>query len=382
MVSERRRGFRAAGVTGLVVLALAGVAVVGLCWWGAAQQITPSRGTHSETVLAVRDAPAGRHVVITANNPSASRPGTYWLSWDGGAARVGTVLAQTPGSVERPLLGGSTPTLGTAVYVSAPMPSDPKTTLGLDYAEVMVPTELGPAPAWLVPAGDAWVIAVHGQNGRRKALAPSAPALHRIGLSLLYVTYRNDEGAPASPDGLLHLGGSEWRDVESAVRYAFDHGARRVALFGQSNGGQIVGQFLARSPLAGRVSAVLLDCPTSSMPRVAEYVGGEQMGMPDVLVGLVNRIIDWRTGQRMDQLDLLSYPPAYRPPTLLLQGAADREAPPAMNRDLAALGPRIGWPIQYEEFPGAEHTQTWNADSTRYERLVTSFFTRNLINTR
>ena len=134
-------------------------------------------------------------------------------------------------------------------------------------------TELGPAPAWYVPAsGSTWVIAVHGQNARRNAMV-AIPIFHRLGLPVLAITYRNDEGAPASADGLMHYGESEYRDLESAVRYAQSKGAKRVVLYGGSMGGMIVGQFLARSPLAGVVTATLLDSPLLSMPMVAAFGG-------------------------------------------------------------------------------------------------------------
>jgi dienelactone hydrolase len=371
-----RRRLRIAVASGIAVVLLLAAGTFGISWWAAGLQILPNHGEHVETVLAVVDVGAEKHVVTTANTAAARRHGTYWLSWGGGFARVGDVVAESAGSVQRPLLDGALPTIGTAVSVSAAMPSDPKTALGLDYSEVMVPTELGPAPAWFVPAagsGATWVIAVHGQHGRRKAVMAVAPVFHRLGLPILAITYRNDEGAPASPDGLLHLGGTEWRDVESAVSYALGHGARHVVLYGASNGGQIVGQFLARSPLAGVVTSVLLDAPTSSMPRVGEYVAGEQYHAPGVVARLVNEIISWRTGDDLDQLDLLAHPPAVRPPTLLLQGEADTTSPAQMNRDLFALSGEIGWPMRYEEFPGAEHTESWNSDPARYEELVAEF---------
>jgi dienelactone hydrolase len=380
---RKHRWVRITIVSGVALLVLLAVGTFGISWLAVSQQIVPAHGQHLETVLAVKDVDSGKDVVITANTRPARRHGTYWLSWDGASARMGDIVAQSPDSVERPLLDGALPTIGSAVHVGGPMPSDPKTTLGLDYSEVMVPTELGPAPAWFVPAtgpaDSTWVIAVHGQNGRRKAMMPIAPTFHRLGLPVLAITYRNDEGAPASPDGLLHLGGSEWRDVESAVRYAQGNGARRVVLYGGSNGGQIIGQFLVHSPLAGVVTSMLLDAPTSSMPRVAEYVGGEQYGAPGVVIWLFDQIIDWRTGEDFEQLDLLRHPPAIKPPTLLIQGDADTQSPAQMNRDFSVAGKEMGWPMQYEEFPGAEHTESWNSDHLRYEKLVTGFFTSTVL---
>ena len=99
---------------------------------------------------------------------------------------------------------------------------NPKTTLGLVYSEVRVPSELGEMPAWHVPASnnDTWVITVHGRGASREEGLRVVPQLHGAGLPVLLITYRNDVGAPKSPDGLYHLGDTEWRDVEAAIRRA------------------------------------------------------------------------------------------------------------------------------------------------------------------
>ncbi|WP_158891330.1 alpha/beta hydrolase family protein [Amycolatopsis anabasis] len=384
---RKRRWPRITIVAGIVLVLLAAAGLFGVAWWASDQAVKPNHDpanhpTYPDTVLDVRDTGSGKTVVLSASSPMTHRRGTYWLAWREGSARIGDITAQAPDSVERPLLDGPVPPKGTPVAVTMVVPSDPKIGIGLDFTEVSVPTELGPAPAWFVPAtGPAestWVIAVHGQNGRRNALTPVLPTYHRLGLPVLAITYRNDDGAPASEDGLMHLGESEWRDLESAVRYAQGQGARRIFLHAASNGGQIAGQFLARSPLAGMVTSVLMDAPTSSMRRVGEH-SAEQYGAPGFATWLTGQVIKWRTGMDLEQLDLLNHPPAVKPPTLLLQGDADTQVPVQLSRDFFASAQRVGWPMEYHEFPGAEHVETWNSDPLRYEKLLADFVTRTVL---
>ena len=106
-----------------------------------------------------------------------------------------------------------------------------------------------------------WAIVVHGINSTPETGLRIVPALHRAGLPTLLITYREDLGAPPSPDGFHHMGQTEWRDLGAAARYALAHGARRLILVGYSMGGAIVSQFMERSPLAPRVAGLVLDAP-------------------------------------------------------------------------------------------------------------------------
>ncbi|WP_156325736.1 hypothetical protein [Nonomuraea sp. SBT364] len=246
-----------------LVLLPAGATAYG-AWYGSDQAIkVVHHGARDVSVLAVRNG-----TVTLTDTPDTRKPGTYWLEWTGSYTMLGDIVSRAPGRVTRTRTGGSTPSVGTSGWFGSVPPGDPEVAWGVGFSEIMIPTELGPAPAWHVP-GDSgtWVIAVHGQNGRRKAELKALPAVHRLGLPFLVISYRNDEGAPASPDGLLHLGDSEWRDLESAVRAAQGMGARQIVLYGTSMGGQIVGQFLDRSPLAGAVRSVIMDAPITDMVR-------------------------------------------------------------------------------------------------------------------
>ncbi|MGP3910271.1 alpha/beta hydrolase family protein [Nonomuraea sp. 10N515B] len=387
---KRRRRLRRTiivSVSILLVLALGGGGW--LAWWVSDVAIKPNHqfythSDHSDVVREVKQVGAAKHVVIGSPGKYARRQGTFGMRWDGVEATVGDVVATTAGSVERPILTGPAPSVGTTVNVTGVMISDPRSSLGLNYSEVSVQTELGPAPAWYIPGSgqhdSTWVIAVHGQNARRNGLM-AIPALHRAGLPVLAITYRNDEGAPASSDGLMHYGESEYRDVEAAVRYAQSKGAKRVVLYGGSMGGLIVGQFLVRSQLANLVSATVLDSPLISMPMVAAFTG-QQKGAPAPVLWATSQIIQWRSGVDMNELDLINHPPAIKPPTLLFAGAKDTQSPLRMNHVFVAAAQKMNWPVTYEEFPDAEHVESWNSDPARYEKAVTDFLTRTVTNSR
>jgi uncharacterized protein len=250
-----------------------------------------------------------------------------------------------------------------------------------EFREVSVPGPLGGYPAWELPGrrGDTWVIAVHGRGCDRRESLRVLPALSDLGLPVLVVTYRNDLGAPVGPDGLYHLGDSEWADLAAAVDYARGRGARRVVLFGWSMGAAITGAYLDRAPGAAGVAAVLWDSPVLDW-RATLHQQARLMRLPSraatVLVSLVTRIAGARAGIDFDRFDLLRSPPSRRPPTLLIQGGADSAVPPAPGRALHAASAALGWPMEYLEVPGAEHTAGWNTDPAGYDAAVTGFLRR------
>lgn len=378
---RRRIGRRAVILLAAALLVIAAVGAGWVAWYSSDEFIEsrqPSVSENPDQVLAVRTDGGARSVTLRAS-AATTRPGTWSISWNGGAALVGDVTRRSPGRVERPLLHGTVPMTGQQISVSSSFPGDPRTRLGLDFSETMVRTELGDAPAWYIPAArtDAttWAIMVHGSNARRHSTLHAAAAMHRAGLPVLVISYRNDLGAPRSPDGLLHIGASEWRDLESAVRTAQSGGARRVVLYGGSMGGAVVGQFLTHSALRGSVAAAVLENPVASPWRANEWQLTRRH-LPAVVARLSDEITDRRAGIDVRRIDMLDHPPGARPPTLLLHGDADQSMPVKVSRELAAAAPRSRWPIQYAEFPGAGHGEVWNSDPARYERLLDGFLAR------
>lgn len=374
MVNGMRIPLRIAGAASVC----AATGTLGISWWYSAV-LTDPRRYHGYPDRVLR---ADRHTVTLAESRLTAQPGHWGLRWPDGLAQVGPVTVRTGREVVRELLAGPVPPVGPVVMDTGPFDPDPAAR-GLPFDAVEVPTPIGPCPAWLVPGGDSavgdggegdWLVAVHGRGGSRREALRVLPALHGLGLTTLVVTYRNDteEGAPPSPDGHDHLGDTEWLDVEAAVRFAVDRGARRVVLFGWSMGAAIIAAFLDRSALARVVVATVWDAPLLDW-RATLRQQARNRRLPPSLIGLVAAFTSRRIGIDFDRFDLVERPPTQPPPTLVVHSSDDTVVPVAVSRALAAAAPALGWPLRYVEVAGAEHTASWNADPEAYETTVREF---------
>lgn len=377
--TARRRWPRIVAWTAAALVVVLAAGSFGACWYFSDLGIKPDHPAAGPSDVLLGTGRGGRTVVLTAS-PNTTQPGAHGLGWEGGAALVGGVVSRTKARVERRLLRGTPPPSGTRVGLAWNYPADPRPLIDAPISPITVPTELGPAPAWYIPPAahapaarrSTWVVAVHGQNGAPASMMPPVLPMHRLGLPVLAITYRNDVGAPRSPDGLMHLGDSEWRDVDAAVRTARRRGARRIILAGGSMGAATIFQWLRHSSQTAVVAGIVDDAGEVDWQMVCDYQAGEY-GAPPGAGWLVGRIVEWRTGIDFAAMNVLDHPPAARPPMLVFHGTADEEVPVRESRDLAAAAPRLHWNIRYEEFPGAGHTQSWNMDPARYDAAVTSF---------
>jgi len=351
----------------LIVLALAAGAAAS--WHFASEVVVPERAELPANVAVERVA-AGR--VVLSRSDDTQRQGVYGLDWQMGHAIVGGVLAKTDRTVTRQLravrgylVAGMKVAIDQDVYVG-----NPREALGLPFTVVRVPGELGAMPAWLIPArSHTWAIVVHGINGNLEGDLRMVGALHRAHLPALLITYREDLGAPRSPDGHHHMGETEWRDLQAAARFALSHGARRLVLVGTSMGGAIVAQLMERSPLAGHVAALVLDAPALSWKAILSF-NASRMGLPSFAALPVEWAIDVRIDPNWGGLDALDHPSAFHLPMLLFHGTADTLVPISTSEAFARQHAR--W-ITYYRVPGAAHAQSWNADPALYERRVDAF---------
>lgn len=358
----------------LLLLALAGA--IAASWHFSGVVIVPD---HTGWPLSTRVDAVGRGRIVLDRNEESARPGVYGLDWQAGHAIAGAILKQDEETVTRRLRdvhGYLVPDMKVAldshVYVG-----NPAEARGLPFRTVAVPDPLGAMPAWQIPpsprsdrrAERIWAILVHGHNDDRLNGLRVSPEIRELGMTSLGISYRNDLGAPQSPDGLYHLGETEWRDLAAAVRYALRHGARRLVLFGWSMGGALIEQFMLRSPLAGRVAAVVFDAPVLDWRDVIEF-NSEQMGLPAFVSRPVEWTIDARVAPDWDSLDALRHTGAFQLPVLLFHSTDDGTVPIADSEAFAAALP--DW-VTFYRVPGVDHTESWNADPRLYERRLARF---------
>ncbi|RSS51832.1 alpha/beta hydrolase [Streptomyces sp. WAC01280] len=316
---------------------------------------------------------------ITLTRSLASlRPGTYGMEAPGLHAVLGPVLDRVPhtaDSVVRRLERVELGVLGPGVHVRLTPQlhrGTPISALGLAHEDVEIPSELGPLPGWLVAAPrTTWVIALHGLGTTREHPLNLVPFFNRRKIPVLVPTYRGDEGAPASPDGLAHLGDSEWRDVDAAIRYAVRRGATKVVLHGWGTGAAMALRAAAESGVRDRIGGLVLDSPVLDWEATLRNLAAAHH-VPGPLLPLAVRAAQGRTGPHGDRLQAASEPGALRVPVLLFHGPDDTLAPWEPSVELAARRPDL---VSLQTVRHAPHAAMWNADPVRYEEALRRFLT-------
>jgi uncharacterized protein len=364
----RRRPLIGVGTLLLLLLAV----LVGVSWDFSNRLLDPDHKAGPYDVE-VRKVEPGR--VTLARTEESAREGLFGIDWRGGHAILGRVLERRGGSVTRELSGVSGRLQkGTSVNVDANVwEGDPREALGIPFTDVKFRTPLGRMPAWRIRgSGTTWALFVHGRNADRYEGLRDLPSLRRAGLPTLLQTYRNDVGAQAAPDGLIHLGNTEWRDLESAADYAISRGAREFILIGDSMGGAIVTQFLQRSRLGRRVRGLVLDAPVLDWRAVIDLQTRER-DLPGSLADTTEWTIKLRIGIDWNRFDQVKRARLFQVPILLFHGTDDRTVPISTSDAFARRLPRL---VTYVRLKGAGHVQSWNVHRGRYEAALLGFLRR------
>ncbi|KQQ00558.1 MULTISPECIES: alpha/beta hydrolase family protein [unclassified Rathayibacter] len=347
--------------------------------------IPPSRRSQDARVLAVR--PEAGEIELAADADSSVRGGfSLWFDQGRGHARIGRLLATGRGRVVRELerVDRGSLRVGTRARINGWLLLGPRET-GLAFSTEEVPTQFGAAPAWLFPApggvGEVWAVHVHGRATTREETLRGVDAFHRSGLTSLVVSYRNDGDAPASPDKRYGLGETEWRDVDAAIRFAEQRGARRIVLVGWSMGGAIALQTVLRSSRRSLVSGLVLDSPVIDW---RETLRGQARlrRIPPAIAALAITVMQrpWSTaltGQStpipLAGLDLVTRAAELSTLVLLMHSVDDDFVPSGPSEALAAARPDV---VEIVLFHGARHTRLWNDDPVLWESSVERWLAR------
>ncbi|WP_203699910.1 alpha/beta hydrolase [Asanoa iriomotensis] len=338
-------------------------------------------GVDHTQALVVRVLAVSGDEVTLSRDVDTAKPIALGLLWPDGGARLSASVRVDGDTVVRRVdervAGELRPGLMVAVDYNV-FGTDPKTAFGLDYATVPVSGELGDMPAWLVPPPGGghrpgvWAIAVHGRGGSRHEALRVLPGVVGAGLTMLVIGYRNDPDAPASPDGFYHLGDTEWRELAAAIRYARDHGATGIVLFGWSMGGGIALTALRRLPVAeaALIRGLVLDSPVLSWNAVIDYQA-DLRRLPAPITWSAKRFTEWRGRINLGRLD--QDPGELTVPALIFVDEADQRVRTDKAHAFASARPELVTLVATRD---GGHVASWNVDPPAYTAAVAAFLDR------
>lgn len=352
--------------------------------------VTPVRKRPQNQSIRSVDQDAG--TVTLRETADSTVPGRYglWFAEDTGYAKIGGVISREDGSVTRTLetvaFGDLRPGRGRISGYYYLEPSE----LDLPVESVAIETELGEAPAWLFPPEDGvgvdagrWVIQVHGWGATRQEGLRGVRTFHEQGYTCLLASYRNDGDAPNSADRRYGLGGTEWHDIDAAIRYAARNGATAIVLMGWSMGGAVVLQTITRSSSLDLLRGIILESPVIDWIDTLEFQA-RMLRLPDPITQGALRLIEstWGgplTGQAapidLPSMNFVARAADLSLPTLILHSDDDGFVPSTASRALAEARSDI---VTLVPFATALHTKLWNYDEERWKTSIAGWLAENI----
>jgi pimeloyl-ACP methyl ester carboxylesterase len=226
-----------------------------------------------------------------------------------------------------------------------------------------------------------WVVHVHGQGSDRRQTLRGVESATTLGLSSLIVSYRNDGEGPRSRDGRSHLGESEWRDLEAALRFVAERGGTECVVFGWSLGATIALNTVQRSPLGTMIKGIAMVSPVLAWEEVLR-ANARHQGLPQFLGSLAAGLLSSKGVSRLAGLDAplevlesdrarLAGPLTV--PVLILHNRNDWSVPIETSSRFAQAHKDL---VELVPFDCSGHTQEWNSDRVGWDLAVRRWYGR------
>jgi alpha-beta hydrolase superfamily lysophospholipase len=273
------------------------------------------------------------------------------------------------------------PTVGELVSLSGWLGEVPEH-FGLSdqYQEIQIPNG---TKAWLFPnESSRWIIHIHGRRARMGETLRNVSHLAKYGFNQLTISMESDP----KPFGLgktkSNLGDTEWLEIERAVLYARDHGAREIILFAWSQGALISGQFLIRSKNSGLVKGAIFDSPLldyrstmrfhAKRNRVPEHLGDKVID--SIASNKMIRVLGFNNVD-VDRLSLTRNKLTNDVPVLVLFSEKDGHVEMS---DVYEFN-KVNKQVTLVEIQGAKHCRLYNHDQSKYLSSIDSWLRENQI---
>jgi len=217
------------------------------------------------------------------------------------------------------------------------------------YFDAAIPAGSGPFPAAIIVHGGGWV-----RGDRLTEVQPLFAPLTNAGIAWFSIDYR------LSSDWTQF--GAAIEDVENAVRFVKQHASEyridpnRIALVGESAGGQLAAMEALNGNRDTRVSAVVALYTPSDLVDLAKNSSFVPQQIRDSVRGTP---FEFLMMARLRQLSPLYNLKADAPPFLLIHGTADHLVPFAQSEAMCSRMKSAGGICELYPVQGAGHGIRW-----------------------
>jgi alpha-L-fucosidase 2 len=243
-----------------------------------------------------------------------------------------------------------------------------------DYSlrlDANIPDGTGPFPAAIIVHGGGWVV-----GDRKRSVEPLFQPLSSHGFAWFSISYRLPTDISSNGFAAALMLGTQISDVRQAVAYVKGHAseyhldANRIALLGESAGGQLAEMAALKPGRDGAVRAVVaLYSPSdlAMLARTARFI-------PDSLRQVVkNSALDAMLMAGLTELSPVSWVRKDAPPFLLIHGTEDQWVPFEQSKQMCEKMHAAGGRCELYPVEGAGHGIRWweAAGATGYkERMM------------